>query len=34
VANLLNQPTLPTQQLTGLLNILQQLLQVPGLANL
>jgi hypothetical protein len=34
VAGLLNQPTLPTQQLTGLLNILQQLLQVPGLANL
>jgi hypothetical protein len=34
VANLLNQSGLPTQQLTGLLNILQQLLQVPGLASL
>jgi hypothetical protein len=34
VANLLNQPALPTQQLTGLLNILQQLLQVPGLTSL
>ncbi len=34
VANLLNQPALPIQQLTGLLNILQQLLGVPGLLNL
>jgi hypothetical protein len=34
VAGLLNQPALPTQQLTGLLNILQQLLNVPALANL
>ena len=34
VANLLNQSGLPTQELTGLLNILQQLLQVPGLASL
>ncbi|MGB9184228.1 MAG: hypothetical protein WCB67_09180 [Solirubrobacteraceae bacterium] len=34
VANLLNQPALPVQQLTGLLNILQQLLNVPGLLNL
>ena len=34
VANLLNQPALPTAQLTGLLNILQQLLQVPGLTGL
>jgi hypothetical protein len=33
VANLLNQPALPVQQLTGLLNILQQLLNVPGLLN-
>ena len=34
VANLLNQPSLPTAQLTGLLNILQQVLQVPGLTSL
>jgi hypothetical protein len=34
VAGLLNQPALPTQQLTGLLNILQQILNVPALANL
>jgi hypothetical protein len=34
VANLLNQSGLPTSQLTGLLNILQQLLQVPGLGSL
>jgi hypothetical protein len=34
VAGLLNQPALPTQQLTGLLNILQQLLNVPALTNL
>jgi hypothetical protein len=34
VANLLNNPALPTQQLTGLLNILQQILNVPALANL
>ena len=34
VANLLGNPALPTQQLTGLLNILQQLLNVPALANL
>lgn len=33
VANLLN-PGLPAGQLAGLLNILQQLLQVPGLASL
>ncbi len=33
VANLLN-PGLPAGQLSGLLNILQQLLQVPGLASL
>jgi hypothetical protein len=33
VANLLN-PGLPAGQLAGLLNILQQLLNVPGLANL
>jgi hypothetical protein len=33
VANLLN-PGLPAGQLSGLLNILQQLLNVPGLANL
>jgi hypothetical protein len=34
VANLLNQPALPTQQLTGLLNILNQLLTLPGLLGL
>jgi hypothetical protein len=34
VAGLLDNPALPTQQLTGLLNILQQLLNVPALANL
>ncbi len=34
VANLLNQPALPTQQLTGLLNILNQLLTIPGLLGL
>lgn len=34
VANLLNTPALPTQQATGLLNILQQLLNVPGLLGL
>jgi hypothetical protein len=33
VANLLN-PGLPAGQLAGLLNILQQILNVPGLANL
>jgi hypothetical protein len=34
VAGLLDQPALPKQQLTGLLNILQQILNVPALANL
>jgi hypothetical protein len=34
VANLLNTPALPTQQLTGLLNILNQLLNTPGLLGL
>jgi hypothetical protein len=34
VANLLGNPALPTSQLTGLLNILQQVLNVPALANL
>ena len=34
VANLLGNPALPTQQLTGLLNILQQLLNVPALTSL
>jgi hypothetical protein len=34
VAGLLNQPALPTQQLTALLNIVQQLLNVPTLTNL
>jgi hypothetical protein len=33
VANLLNQAALPTSQLTALLNILQQLLNVPALAS-
>ncbi len=34
VANLLNGPGLPVSQATGLLNILQQLLNVPGLLSL
>lgn len=35
VANLLNsQPSLPVSQITGLLNILQQVLNVPGLLSL
>jgi len=34
VANLLNGGGLPVQQISGLLNILQQLVNVPGLLNL
>jgi hypothetical protein len=34
VANLLNQPALGTQEITGLLNIVQQLLNVPALQGL
>lgn len=34
VSGLLNQPTLGTGQVSGLLNIVQQLLNVPGLLNL
>jgi hypothetical protein len=34
VSGLLNQPTLGAQQVSGLLNIVQQLLNIPGLLNL
>lgn len=34
IANLLNPGTLPISQVTGLLNILQQLLNNPALLNL